>query len=138
MVSWIWGSILQSTKLLQASICYQVGAQSDLRIKEVSWLPDYPEFRIPDDIQLPDNINQIKDPMEQDGLTWNSSLISRIFPTKIIRYILKTSVLDKELEGPVWIHYTIGDFSIKATHRRIRLMQGDVQNTSSRKKWKAI
>lgn len=126
-VSWIWGSILNSIKLLRAGSCYQVGNLSSLRIKGTPWLSESLEFRIPADIHIPNNITQIKDLMEHNGTTWNSSLISNIFPMEIRTKILKTPILDKEHEGIVWIPSTLGDFSLKAKHRLIRQLQGDDQ-----------
>lgn len=115
-VSWIWGSILHSIKLLRVGSCYQVGVGSNFKIKGVPWLPDYPKFRIPEDIHIPANIIHIKDLMEQNGTTWNSRLISNIFPMELKTTILKTPIYDQELESLLWIPSTLVRGGLSESH----------------------
>lgn len=60
-VSWIWGSILQSIKLLRAGACYQVGTNSSLKIKVDPWMPNVSNFRILEEMQLPYHFLHIRD-----------------------------------------------------------------------------
>lgn len=55
-VSWIWGSLLQTIKILRQGVCYQLCVSSSLRIKEDPWLPTRIDFRIPLDLVLPSHI----------------------------------------------------------------------------------
>lgn len=137
-VSWIWGSILHSIKLLRAGACYQIGAASTLKIQGVPWLPDYATFRVPEDLPLPAHITRLRDLMDSTGTAWNSPLVASVFPTELSTAILKTPILDKELERLVWLPSTSGDFSVKATHRLLRQLQGVSHTAASQSTWKAV
>lgn len=125
--SWIWGSILQSIKLLRAGACYQIGAVSTLEIKRDPWIPSLSGY-----------ISTIKDLMSQDGRRWNSNLVTNIFPNELRDKILNTPILESEQERLIGSPSTSGDFSIKATHRLIRQLKGTEQDNTTKHTWNTI
>lgn len=137
-VSWIWGSIIHSIETLRAGACYQIGASSSLNITRDPWIPSLQDFRIPTNLALPDNILHIKHLMEPNGKSWNSNLVSSIFPNHIKENILNTSILEMEHERLIWTPTSTGKFSIKATIELLRQHQVAAQNYSTRQEWNQL
>lgn len=105
-VSWIWGSLLQTIKILRQGVCYQLCVSSSLRIKEDPWLPTRIDFRIPLDLVLPSHIFLVKDLMTTDGRTWDIRQISNLFPNSIKDTILNTKIHDMKQDNLVWMMHS--------------------------------
>lgn len=61
------GDIKQSITLLHQGVCYQVGVCSLLRIKEGPWLHKILEFRVPTEVNIPQDLMFVQHLMMSDG-----------------------------------------------------------------------
>lgn len=92
--SWIWNNILDCKSSLKNGICYWIGKDSVVRLKEDPWIPEIQGFKIPSDIHIPENLYYVRELMTPNGFSWNMELIYSVFPPHIAKMIGKISILD--------------------------------------------
>lgn len=77
-------------------MCFQVGVNSKLFIKKDPWLYKLDNFRIPYDLRLPAQFQQLKDLMCNGGTMWNRGIIVNLFPPLFRGIILDTPIIELE------------------------------------------
>lgn len=135
--SWLWGGMKKCIPLLKQGVCFQVGASSELRIKETLWLPNMEGFRIPKNLSIPPQYQQIRELMVDDK-EWNDSLIRSLFPPQISDQIIHTSILNEEHERPIWTPSSLGMFSVKSTYHMVVRGRNPDQTVEQQQIWKLI
>lgn len=92
--SWVWQSMQHCKAALLHGICHSVRSRSKLRIRDVPWIPDVPNFKIPADVCIPPQFHYVEDLMWLDGRSWNQTLLMSILPPAMAQKILKIHILD--------------------------------------------
>lgn len=110
------GGIWLSLPLLRAGCCYQVGAQSKLRIFSDSWLHKLNEFRPSEPTNLPLGTRHMQNLMDKSGRNWDVQKVTSIFPPHISSIILHTLILESEQDRLVWVPSTTWAFTVKSSY----------------------
>lgn len=117
--SWFWHGLKRCDSLLQGSAFFQVGRYSTLNIKIDLWLLKLPNFWLPDELTIPDDINYVCDLMEDDGRCWDRGKILTTFPPAIGLTIINTPILDQEHDCLVWTTSMKEVLSVGSAFRKI-------------------
>lgn len=64
--SWIWSGIKHCNFSLDNGLCYRVGQNSVIQVREDPWILDLPNFKLPNEVIIPDNIYRVKDLMNEE------------------------------------------------------------------------
>lgn len=90
--SWIWNGIKNCKTSLDKGICYRIGQHSAVRIREDLWLPELPNYKLPDDLTIPDTIHRVRDLMTNDQSAWDVGVLQTIFPHNVYKLILSIPI----------------------------------------------
>lgn len=69
--SWIWQGIRKCKDSLDNGLCFKIGQNSCLNLREDPWLPLQSNYRLPSDLGIPENLQRLRDLMNDDRITWN-------------------------------------------------------------------
>lgn len=102
---------------LDRGLCYRVREGSSVPIKEDQWILDLPNFRLPEDMEVSDNIQRVRELMQDDLKSWNTELIQIESPQHISNLILSIPIMDGEQESFVWCPSSSGCFLVRSSYR---------------------
>lgn len=137
--SWVWQSMLNCKPSLLNGAFYSVRPHSKLRIQDVPWIHDAPNFKVPTDISIPSQLYYVEDLMWPNGRSWNQALITSIMPPIMARKILKIHILDSlEHDDLIWVPSKSREFSIRSSYRINLRDRVNGFSNFSREEWKRL
>lgn len=136
--SWLWNEIKKCLPFLRVGVCFQIEAQSTLRIIGDPWLHNLLEFRLVDDSTLDHQMIFIRDLVDSLGTHWDCRKVQATFPQQICREILNTPILEKGQERLIWTPPMSGVFTVKSAYWLITQHRYDLPVEEAKRTWNSI
>lgn len=90
-------------------------------------------------LNIPPTLTMVLDLMQADDLSWNASLIRKVFPISISNKIIQTPIIDIEEDREIWCPFMARNFTIKSAYNMI--LKDEIEHHTSHKLgglWKII
>lgn len=68
---WVWNGIKACKESLNKCLYYTVRQYSTIDIRDDPWLPKFPNFRLPSDLIVPEELQVVGDLMDIGKTSWN-------------------------------------------------------------------
>lgn len=133
--SWIWKGIKSCKNSLDNDICFQVGQNSRIRVRENPWIPDTPLFRILAEVTISGNIHYVCDLMNWQKMEWNAQLLQDIVPPELCRIIHSIPIVEREQDRLLWIPNSSREFFVRSTYRINNYARFSTASRSDKKVW---
>lgn len=136
--SWLWNGIRKCYGSLRNRICIWVGPNSSTRIYGDPWIPGLPNFTMPMDVPILENVTFVRDLMSPDTTAWNVNLIAASFLSNVSNAILSIPLADREHDEYVWAPSLSGTFSVRSSYRINNIARFGLFYMERKWKWKAV
>lgn len=139
--SWIWKSIVRTREVLKVEMCYQVGLGQEILLQSDPWVLLVPGF-IPCLREEGDGLpsgTAVRELLLDDGCSWNSAEVRRVFSQASANEILKVKVAGAGVKDKLfWTSEASGDFFVKSMHRALVGQRAGGTSILSSSEWRDI
>lgn len=128
--SWVWRSIWEGRKVLEAGFRWSIGNGASVRIDKDPWLPLAGDFK-PRRIDADEGFTWVRQLINDDMATWKEEVISRLFFPDHARCILSIPLSwTNKPDAMVW-HFThSGHYSVSSGYMAALDLQHRRQGSS--------